>query len=177
MQWCVLHGKEPLGGVWTLKKQTVSKSNCLLSLRIVWGRQNEWNGKLSREWQRERRTHLLQRGNSGGTIKISAAPLQGDDATIEILIIRHLASQHCRSSTGGLWNPFWFSHCVQLLLASHQEKGNYACLSFPFILYFSCILYLLVQETLCFKVLEAFLRLNFHVVTPPWSNLVPSVVT
>lgn len=36
--------------------------------------------------------HLLQRRNRGGTLKISAAPLLGDD-TMEIQIILHLHPQ------------------------------------------------------------------------------------
>lgn len=78
--------------------------------------------------------HLLQWRNRGGTLKISAAPLQGD-GTMEILIIHHLVSQHC-SPTGWLRNAFWFSHYVLLLTCFTPGKGDDACLPFSFILYF-----------------------------------------
>lgn len=46
----------------------------------------------------ERRTHLLQRENRGGNLKMPAAPLQGD-STIEILMILQLVSQSTSSES------------------------------------------------------------------------------
>lgn len=92
-----------------------------------------------RVMEEERHTRLLQRGNGGGTLKISAAPLQGDDA-IEILIIhRHLVSSTALPLADC---EALFSFNSSNLLYTRRK----ACRLLPFNLYFIYFLYLLSRS-------------------------------